>query len=166
MLENRLDRFCLRSHPEIGVGGLNSYCSGTVSKEKRTVSKKTSILSKKTHPKVLGANVHCFQKRRNDNINKICVLVWGSGRGKCEGNLSKKAIILGNSTTIKSGKFANFMVRNQRTPNPPEFAQPCLSMSNGGHPQREGTNLGVFVPVWLVLPRCDVQICVCLICVI
>ena len=43
----------------------------------------------------------------------------------------------------------------QRAPNPPEFAQPRLSRSNGGHPQREGTNLGVFVPIWLVLPRCD-----------
>ena len=41
----------------------------------------------------------------------------------------------------------------QRAPNPPEFAQPRLSRSNGGHPQREGANLGVFVPIWLVLPR-------------
>ena len=31
----------------------------------------------------------------------------------------------------------------QRAPNPPEFAQPRLSRSNGVHPQREGTNLGV-----------------------
>ena len=30
-----------------------------------------------------------------------------------------------------------------------------LSRSNGGHPQRGGTNLGVFVPIWLVLPRCE-----------
>ena len=44
---------------------------------------------------------------------------------------------------------------HQRSPNPPEFAQPRLSMSNGGHPQREGTSLGVFVPIWLVLPRCE-----------
>ena len=43
----------------------------------------------------------------------------------------------------------------QRAPNPPEFAQPRLSRSNSGHPQREGTNLGVFVPIWLVLPRCE-----------
>ena len=34
-------------------------------------------------------------------------------------------------------------------------AQPHLSRSNGGHPQREGTNLGVFVPIWLVLPGCE-----------
>ena len=34
-----------------------------------------------------------------------------------------------------------------------EFAQPRLGGSNGGHPQREGTNLGVFVPMWLVLSR-------------
>ena len=43
----------------------------------------------------------------------------------------------------------------QRAPNPPEFAQPGLSRSNGCHPQREDTNLGVFVPILLVLPRCD-----------
>ena len=43
----------------------------------------------------------------------------------------------------------------QRAPNPPEFAQPRLSRSNGVHPQREGTNLGVFVPIWLVLRRCE-----------
>ena len=47
---------------------------------------------------------------------------------------------------------------DQRAPNPPEFAQPCLSRSNGGHPQREGTDLGVFVPIWLVLPRCEATI--------
>ena len=39
-------------------------------------------------------------------------------------------------------------------PNPPEFAQPRLSRLNDGRPQRQGTNLCVFVPVWLVLPRC------------
>ena len=44
---------------------------------------------------------------------------------------------------------------NQLSPNAPEFAQPCLSRSNGGHPQRGGTNLGVFVPIWLVLHRCE-----------
>ena len=30
-----------------------------------------------------------------------------------------------------------------------------LSRSNGGHFQRGGTNLGVFVPIWLILPRCE-----------
>ena len=35
------------------------------------------------------------------------------------------------------------------------FAQPHLSRSNGGHPQQDGTNLGVFVPIWLVLPWCE-----------
>ena len=57
----------------------------------------------------------------------------------------------------------------QLSPNPPELAQPRLSRSNGGHPQREGTNLGVLVPIWLVLPRCEVTnlcVCVCLICVV
>ena len=44
---------------------------------------------------------------------------------------------------------------HQRAPNPPEFAHPGLSRPNGGHPQREGANLGVFVPIWLVLPRCE-----------
>ena len=41
-------------------------------------------------------------------------------------------------------------------PNRPEFAQLCLSRSIGGHPQRGGTNLGVFVPIiWLALPKCE-----------
>ena len=39
----------------------------------------------------------------------------------------------------------------QRAPNPPEFAQPRLSRAKGGHPQRDGTNLGVFVPIWPVI---------------
>ena len=44
----------------------------------------------------------------------------------------------------------------QRAPNPPELlAKPSLSRSNASHPTREGTNVGVFVPVWLVLPRCE-----------
>ena len=45
--------------------------------------------------------------------------------------------------------------RSQRAPNPPELAQPSLSQSNGGHRQREGTNVGVFVPRGLVLARCE-----------
>ena len=45
----------------------------------------------------------------------------------------------------------------QRSPNPPEFAQPHLSRSNGGRPLREGANLGVFVPIWLVLHRCEAR---------
>ena len=44
----------------------------------------------------------------------------------------------------------------QRAPSPPEFAQPRLSRSNSGHPHRGGTNLGVFLPIWLVvLPSCE-----------
>ena len=50
---------------------------------------------------------------------------------------------------------AKFGGVNQRSPNPPEFAQPRLSRSDGGDPQREGTILGVFVPIWLVVPRCE-----------
>ena len=46
-------------------------------------------------------------------------------------------------------------VEFQRAPNPPEFTQPRLSRSNSGHPLREGTNLGVFLPIWVVLPRRD-----------
>ena len=74
--------------------------------------------------------------------------------------------------SVKLGKgLWNLMMHNirqhltfarvQRAPNPPEFAQPRLSRSNGGHPQPEGTNLGVFVPIWLVLPRCEATNCVC-----
>ena len=39
----------------------------------------------------------------------------------------------------------------------------------GGHPQREGTHLVVFVPLWLVLPMCEATnlcVCVCVICVL
>ena len=45
--------------------------------------------------------------------------------------------------------------KSQRAPNPPEFVQPRLSRSNGGHPQREGRNLVLFVSVRLVLRRCE-----------
>ena len=55
------------------------------------------------------------------------------------------------------------VLSGQRSPNPPEFVQPWLSRSNGGHPQRRGTNLDVFVPAWLVLPRREATNCVCLI---
>ena len=49
----------------------------------------------------------------------------------------------------------------------PEFAQPRLSRSNSGHPHREGTNLGVFVPIWLVFdPGVRLQVWACLICAI
>ena len=45
--------------------------------------------------------------------------------------------------------------KDRPAPNPPEFAQHRLSRSNGGHPQREGRNLGVFVPICLVLLRSE-----------
>ena len=51
------------------------------------------------------------QRRRNDNIHKICVLE-GVGEGEIYGKLSQNAVFLGNSMTIKFGKFANFIVRN------------------------------------------------------
>ena len=35
----------------------------------------------------------------------------------------------------------------------PNLDSPILSRSSGGHPQREGTNLGLFVPICLVLRR-------------
>ena len=54
----------------------------------------------------------------------------------------------------------------QRAPNPPEFAQPRLSRSNDSHPQREGINLGVFISVWLVLPRYEATNLGVLICII
>ena len=40
------------------------------------------------------------QRRRNDNINKICVLE-GVGEGKIYGKLSKTLFVLGNVMTIK-----------------------------------------------------------------
>ena len=50
---------------------------------------------------------------------------------------------------------------SQQTPKPPKFVQPGLSRSNGGHPQREGTTLGVFVPSWY-FPGVTLRIWVCL----
>ena len=52
-------------------------------------------------------HVSQIQRRRNDNINKICVLE-GVGEGKTYGKLSKTLFFLGNSI----GNFANFTVRN------------------------------------------------------
>ena len=53
----------------------------------------------------------------------------------------------------------------QLAPNPPEFAQPELSRSNGSHPQRERTNLGVLFKHGWYCPAVTLQIWVCLICV-
>ena len=53
---------------------------------------------------------------------------------------------------------------SQRAPHPPEFAQARLSRSNGGHPQREGTNLGVCCSYMAGLARCEatkMSVCVC-----
>ena len=56
---------------------------------------------------------------------------------------------------------------NQRAPNPPEFAQPRLSRSNGGHTHREGTTLGGCLFLYgRLYPGAGLQIWVCLICVI
>ena len=52
------------------------------------------------------------QRRRNDNINKVCVLE-GVGEGNFfTENCPKTLFFLGNSMTIKFGNFANFIVRN------------------------------------------------------
>ena len=39
----------------------------------------------------------------------------------------------------------------QRAPDPPEVAQPRLGRVKRGRPQRGGTNLGVFVPIWPIM---------------
>ena len=81
----------------------------------------------------------------------------------CEGNFTKISFQKG----VKNGKFhANFtLLGRSADPNPPEFAQPRLSRSNGGRP--EGTNLDAFAPVWLILPLCEApKNWVCLMCVI
>ena len=56
----------------------------------------------------------------------------------------------------------------QKTPTTPKqrvwLWVPFSSLTNSGYPQREGTDLGVslFVPIWLVLPRCEATDWVCL----
>ena len=49
-----------------------------------------------------------------------------------------------------SEKKGNAKLVNQWSPNPqPNLHSPVWVGSNGGHPQREGTNLGVLVPLYL-----------------
>ena len=48
-----------------------------------------------------------------------------------------------------------FRLQRSASSKPTQFAQPGSSRPNSIYPQREGTNLGEFGPVWLVLPRCD-----------
>ena len=68
---------------------------------------------------------------------------------------------------LKNGSGRGWAVPGSASSEPTtEFAQPSLSRSNGSHPQREGTNLGVFVPIWLALPRCEATHLGVLICVI
>ena len=52
------------------------------------------------------------QRRRNDNMNKICVLE-GVGEGEnLRKIVPKRSFFLGNSMTIKFGNFTNFIFRN------------------------------------------------------
>ena len=53
----------------------------------------------------------------------------------------------------KSGRFARIDFSELQTH--PNLHSPVWVGSNGCHPQREGTNLGVFVPIWLVVRRCE-----------
>ena len=107
----------------------------------------------------------------------VVVLAWqGLDRNvtlttpKDQHQLQQKEVCKRSSTTLFCfGHFlvpfwSHFLTRlslfsslfcHQRAPNPPEFAQPGLSRPNASHPQQEGTNLDVFVLVWLVLPRCE-----------
>ena len=69
---------------------------------------------------------------------------------------AKKAIQLGGET---NGSFFTHVqrwgVHVSKPQNPPEYAQPGPSRSDGSHHQRKGTSLGVFVPGLLVLPGCE-----------
>ena len=49
--------------------------------------------------------------------------------------------------------FHNFTGEGLIELQPTRIVQPSLSRSNGSHPQQEGTNLGVFIPIWLLLNR-------------
>ena len=52
------------------------------------------------------------QRRRNDNINKICVFE-GVGEGEVfTENCPKTLFFQGNPMTIKFGNYANFIVRD------------------------------------------------------
>ena len=64
-------------------------------------------------------------------------------------------VLVMTATPLKLNPTSEGLVRHLESANsnPPEFAQPSLIGPKGGHPQREGTNLGVFVP-WLVIRMC------------
>ena len=51
--------------------------------------------------------VFLFQRRRNDNINKICVLE-GIGEGEIYGKLSQNAVFRGKFHDNKIWKFCEF----------------------------------------------------------
>ena len=59
--------------------------------------------------------------------------------------------VIGSIYVVPSFPFTSFSSSSK----PPELGQPNLSRSNGSHHQRESTILGVFVPILLVLPRCE-----------
>ena len=60
----------------------------------------------------VNRSVTQVQRRRNDNINKICFLE-GVGEGKFYGKLSQNAVfLLENSMTIKFGNVVNLIVRH------------------------------------------------------
>ena len=61
------------------------------------------------------------------------------------------------SAATEGTRWAKSQESNKSTISKPttEFAQHRLSRSSGGHLQQEGANLGVFAPMWLVLPRCE-----------
>ena len=57
-------------------------------------------------------------------------------------------------TTLAAEKLARTVSASSKPTT--ELAQPGLGRLKDSHPQREGTHLGVFVSVWLVLPWRDV----------
>ena len=57
-----------------------------------------------------------------------------------------------DTPSVKILAYSSASSKVQRDPNPqPNLHSPVQAGSNGGRPQRGGTNLGVFVPVWPVI---------------
>ena len=98
------------------------------------------------------------------NAKEHSKALFGALRGKCPKSLEKHSV--GHFQARAPEHSCKWRPGSQSKPTT-EFAQPHFSRSNGGHPQREGTNLGVclFLYGW-DCPGVRLQIWVCLICVI
>ena len=85
----------------------------------------------------------------------VCNSVCKKGLGNLKPDLQFR--VRGDHCYWLKLKFSQWIsvTTTQRAPNPPEFAQPRLSRVKRRSPARGYTFFCVFVPIWLVLRRCE-----------